>query len=332
MVTTRRSFLKQSLIYGAGVGLSVYTSNLLAQTHTFSSIASNPEIKFYKKAQQKLLLKYSLRAKSRYIKLAKPQIKAHILEAGKGAPVVMLHGGGTTAANFIPLASALQKEYHLIIPDRPGCGLTDGFDYQGVPFREHAVDFLNSIFINHNLNEASIVANSMGGYWALVFALANPERINKLVLIGEPAGSSPPGQSKSRPINKYENTSLEVIRRYYEAVLVSDVNRVDTEMLKAEVAAARLPGVALAWNSMLEQIKNEKRGLTHALRPELKNLKAKTLFIWGDKDYFGLPTLGQEMAAIAPNAYCEIIQDAGHMVWLDQPESCAQLTLDFLAL
>jgi pimeloyl-ACP methyl ester carboxylesterase len=34
----------------------------------------------------------------------------------------MLHGGGTTAANFIPLISALQKEYHFLVPDRPACG------------------------------------------------------------------------------------------------------------------------------------------------------------------------------------------------------------------
>ena len=330
MFITRRSFLKDSLIYGAGAGLSVYTSNLLEQTHSLASQVLNPDIHVYKKAQQQLLLKYGVAAKSRFIKIMKPKLKAHVLEVGNGSPVVMLHGGGTTAANLLPLMSALQNEYRLFAPDRPGCGLTDPFDYRNVPFREHAIDFVTSIFDKLKLDECSIVANSMGGYWALAFALAKPERVSKLVLIGEPAGSSPPGQSKTRTVNKYENTSLEVIRKYYEAILVSDVNRVDTEMLQMEVAAARLPGAAIAWNSMLEQIKNEKRGLTYALRPELKLLQSKTLFIWGDKDYFGPPTLGQEMAAIAPNARCEIIPDAGHMAWLDHPDRCAQLTLSFL--
>ena len=36
------------------------------------------------------------------------------------------------------------------------------------------------------------------------------------------------------------------------------------------------------------------------------------------------------MAALAPHARCEILADAGHIVWLDQPERCSKLTIDFL--
>lgn len=40
------------------------------------------------------------------------------------------------------------------------------------------------------LDRTSLVGNSIGGYWALVFALAHPDRVDRLALVGEPAGST----------------------------------------------------------------------------------------------------------------------------------------------
>lgn len=180
MAVSRRTFIKETMMCGAATGLGTYTMNLFAQINAVTPVIASPEIDAFKKAQQKLLLKYGIRAKSKYINLSEPQLKAHVLEAGKGSPLVMLHGGGTTAANFAPLMGALQKEYRLCAPDRPGCGLTDRFNYRGVPFREHAVDFVSSVFDSLHLSKAPIVANSMGGYWALAFALAKPEKVSRV--------------------------------------------------------------------------------------------------------------------------------------------------------
>ena len=101
-------------------------------------------------------------------------------------------------------------------------------------------------------------------------------------------------------------------------------------MLEASTAGYRLPGAQLSWTTMLAVLASPPAsGLTHALRPELKDLKAPTLFVWGDKD-MEPPKLGQEMANLAPHARCEVVADAGHIVWLDQPERCSNLTIGFL--
>jgi pimeloyl-ACP methyl ester carboxylesterase len=110
-------------------------------------------------------------------------------------------------------------------------------------------------------------------------------------------------------------------------------DRAPVEILEADYAARALPEAKRGWNSMLEELWREgagSAGLTYALRPELKNLKPPTLFIWGDKDIEGPPSLAQEMASIAPHARCEIIPDAGHLVWLDQPDRCTKLMIEFL--
>ncbi len=44
----------------------------------------------------------------------------------------------------------------------------------------------------------------------------------------------------------------------------------------------------------------------------------------------GPPTLAQEMAALCPEGRFEFVQDAGHVIWLDQPEKVTTLTRNFL--
>ena len=321
---SRRQFL-------AGLScLGVPAERLIGdQQNPVIRLAPGPEVEAFKRAQTHVLEKFHVRAQSKFVSLRNPALRAHILVTGHGDPVVMVHGGGAVAVLFAPLFAALAGEFRVFAPDRPGCGLTDKFNYSGVSFRSHAVDFLTSALNALRLPRASIVGNSMGGYWALVFALAVPERVTRLVLLGGPAGSPQPPYPKLPP---RPEPSLENTRQMYR-VLMANGDRVAPEILEADYAASRLPGAALGWNSMLEELGLEDAdhtGLTYALRPELKNLRPPTLFIWGDKDIEGRPSLGQEMAAIAPHAQCEVVPEAGHLPWLDQPDRCATLVANFL--
>jgi pimeloyl-ACP methyl ester carboxylesterase len=108
----------------------------------------------------------------------------------------------------------------------------------------------------------------------------------------------------------------------------------DQLLVKDQVTArscfVKLPKLELSWTTMLASLASPPAsGLTHALRPELKHLRAPTLFVWGDKDVEPA-RLGQEMAALAPHARCEVVADTGHIVWLDRPKRCSKLTIEFL--
>ncbi len=329
-MTTRRTFLKLAAVGGVVANTAWFSRDLLAQDGAITPLLPGAEVDQFKKAQQDLLLKYGVAAHSEYLKLKQPPLTAHVLEAGQGPPVLLIHGGNATAAQFAPLLGPLHKEFHCFAPDRPGCGLSDKIDYHGVPFRKHAVDFVTGIMDGLHLPKAAIVGNSMGGYWALLFALAQPERVTKLVLIGEPAASSPPDPNTPRPPPAPKDPTIEGIRGMWKNRLGLNVERISTEVLDEQLAGAKLPGAGLAWDSMVAEFIGEKLS-TYALRPELKDLRPETFFLWGDNDKMGGGSpLGQEMAAIAPHAHCEILPDAGHIAWLDQPERCAQLTIEFL--
>jgi len=298
--------------------------DLLAQTSAITPLVPGPEVDRFKIAQRQLLVRYGVSARSRYVKLGKPALTAHVLEAGRGEPVLFLHGGIGTACHFAPLIGLLQQEFRVFAADRPGCGLTDKINYRGVQLREHAVDFIAGVMDGLQLPTARIVANSLGGYWALLFALTHPQRVTKLVLIGEPAGSAP---TQPQPPLEPASDSLENMRAIYQ-LRVSNGDRLSNELLEEGLASARIPGVSLAWATWREQDKGQLR--TFNLRSELKRLSPATLLAWGDKDYNGSPALGQEMAAMAPHAHCEVVPDAGHWAWIDRPDLCASLTAEFL--
>jgi pimeloyl-ACP methyl ester carboxylesterase len=324
---TRREFL-----YGV-TALALTSSPLLGNPpDSVSPLVAGPQVDAFKEAQARCSAKFRYRARSRFVKIAKPQLTLHVLEAGHGKPVVLLSGGSTVVQFAAPLAGPLSREFHTFAMDRPGCGLSDRLDYRGTSSREQAVTCIGSLLDMLKLRRVALVGNSMGGFWALAFALARPERVSKLVFLGEVAGSSPP----QPPVAAMPSTSpaappsLEGLRARYAARLVAHVERVPLEVLQAVYAADSLPGYAQSTATMMEQIAHEGIPLTYALRPELKNLKPETLFIWGDQDKLGSAMRGNEMASMIPHARCEVIKEAGHLPWLDQSELCIRLTRDFL--
>ena len=288
----------------------------------------SPETVIFRKEQTRVLAKYGVTAESRFVPLKDPSLQAHVLVSGRGEPVLLIHGGGTVAVNLAGVMAGLAPSCRCYAPDRPGCGLTDGFDYTNVPFRQHAVNFVRSMLDALNVPRVALIGNSMGGLWSLYFALAVPDRVTRVVLLGGPAASAPPPPRPRSPRPPAGDGSIEDTRMRFR-VLMADANRAPVEVLEADFAASRIPGASRAWNSMVEDCARE-RTTMYALRPELKNLKVPVVFIYGEKDMEGPPSLAQEMAALATNAHCEIIPDAGHLVWLDQPNVCLRILREFL--
>src|SRR5512142_133461 len=82
----------------------------------------------YSGLQHSLLERSGVSVQSRFVSLTNIG-KVHVLEAGSGPPVLILHGGAGIGAEHIPLLAQLSKRYRVILPDRPGHGLSDDFDY-----------------------------------------------------------------------------------------------------------------------------------------------------------------------------------------------------------
>ena len=109
--------------------------------------------------------------------------RVHVLEVGEGPPVLHLHGTNTSSLSLLPVLERLQA-VRAIAADRPGFGLSEPVRVPRRRFREAAVEFVDEIADVLGLDRFAIAGNSMGGTWALWYALARPERVSRLALLG----------------------------------------------------------------------------------------------------------------------------------------------------
>jgi pimeloyl-ACP methyl ester carboxylesterase len=191
----------------------------------------------------------------------------------------------------------------------------------------------------------------MGGFFAMSLAIAHPERVSRLVLLGEPAGSDGHPRLFHRLVGTRGFNALLYAtalrppadaagarRGLAKARLVADPSRVSEALLSCMAAASQLPGAVYSWRTMVERAFDPpgwglfaRRTLaTHSLMPDLHRLTAPTLFLWGDKDPLGTPDAGRALAKRMPNAEVRVVADASHLIWLDQPEACAHAVTAFL--
>ena len=286
--------------------------------------------------QERYLAQHGTVARRHDVLLAGLDLRASVLEAGAGEPLLLLHGGGASAIIFEPLLSRLQHHFHLYAPDRPGCGLTDGFNYQGVPLREHARAFVKAVLDSLGIEQVVLLGSSIGGYFSLVFALAYPERVHKLILLGAPTGIDRRVPLFFIPLGiPYVNRLLyrpsASLMRVVLRLLVADKRKLPENIDRVAYAVAALPGATESWLTLLEEfITLGRLNPRHYIRDEIPQLEMPTLFIWGDQDYFAKPSSGEQCCARMQNARKEILYGAGHLVWIDQLERCTTLIAEFI--
>lgn len=112
--------------------------------------------------------------------------RVHLLDKGAGPPLVLLPGGASFAAFFLPLLNELEG-VHAMAPDRPGQELSDPVDLPRDRFRETAVAWVDRMLDALELDATALLGHSGGGMWALWYALAHPDRVTRLVLVSPPA-------------------------------------------------------------------------------------------------------------------------------------------------
>ncbi len=100
---------------------------------------------------------------------------------GKGPPIVCIHGLTANHTCFASIGDILSPEYRLIAYDLRGRGESDKPD-RGYSLRIHCQD-LAGLLDHYGLKKAIIMGHSLGAHIGLVFAVREPQRVSKLVLV-----------------------------------------------------------------------------------------------------------------------------------------------------
>jgi pimeloyl-ACP methyl ester carboxylesterase len=295
-------------------------------------------------AEQRLFEYYGLTYRVHYVELEEPAIRVRVLETGSGPPLLMLPGGNGIGAELVPLMAALPG-YRRFAVNLPGGGLSDAVDVRDVDYRALAVQVLDSVLEALGIERSPVVANSIGGLWALWLAQSRPQRVERMVLVGCPAlifGTAAPLPMRllsSRLFNRFlfplaQPGSPGAMRKVLGKLLGSTpaaVQALPDALPDALHRMFHLPTYRLATLSFLETVltlrgSNERFQL-HA--DELGRIEQPVLFIWGDNDPFGGVDVGRKAVRAMPDARLQVIA-AGHVPYLDDPEGCARLIQGFL--
>lgn len=296
----------------------------------------------YKATRETLFKKEGIVAESRFVETDGPVRHVHYLESGRGLPMVLIHGGGSHCMEWYPVIRQLSKKYHLFIVDRPGCGLTDPFDYAGVDVKRHAVDFLRSFLQALKLDQVVLAAHSMGAYFAFNFSIHFPGNVHMMIWPGAPAGLNrwiPPKLRLlgTRGLNKLlirtvAKPSIRGVKEIYSDLLVKDPDRVAPEYLLNTFHGQMLPGGMKSFTTLLENVLTWKGWKEqYYMGDQLHQLTVPLRIIWGANDVFETPESGKSKVRLVRDCRFEIVKDAGHCVWLDQPGECTTLMDEMVA-
>jgi 2-hydroxy-6-oxonona-2,4-dienedioate hydrolase len=235
--------------------------------------------------------------------------KIHYLEAGSGPNVILLHGLGADATNWAMNTAVLAKSFHVFVPDQIGFGESDKplINYRVGTL----VDFLNGFYQKVGINKASVVGNSLGGWTAIAFTLAHPDKVERMVLV-DSAGYSFEKFGHPKPT---------------QAML--DALNPSTVAGSKALLAVIFANKALATDQNAEQLfaahlkKNDgytiERFIESILRGEdvvdgkLGSIKVPTGIIWGREDTLTALAGGQMLAKEIAGSEIVILDHCGHV-------------------
>ena len=274
---------------------------------------------------------------SRFVE-AVPGERVHLLEHGDGRSLVMLHGSGPTSLQLLPVISRISRS-HAVAVDRPGFGLSDAHPWFG-PRRNAAVEWLGTVLDALGLTTVDLLGSSAGGTWAIWYALANPNRVRRLVLVGAPP--TLPATTPPQPLRTVASIAPEdppeMPTPSRETVVQSMAGMGEGEtivrypdLLDAMVAASRDVTSAQASLDELQALiaPDGWQPATRTALRELEHLKPPTLIIWGRNDPLGGPEAARQVAQAIPDSRLELL-DAGHGPWLGHPDTVARLIEEFV--
>jgi pimeloyl-ACP methyl ester carboxylesterase len=279
------------------------------------------------------------RARGRHIEVRSGQ-GVHVIEAGEGPPVLLLHGSSTSSLSLLPLLDRLEG-VRAIAVDRPGFGLSQPAHVPRERFRGDAIEFVEEVLDELGLETSTLAGNSMGGTWAIWYALARPERVSRLALLGSAPllpGTRPPAPLRvmSAPVvggllSRAMKPNAKMLVR-----LMSSMGEQDTivrypDLIEALVAAGNDP-IASAVNVAELRAVISPLGFRRAFRvqpEELRRLTVPTLVLWGDHDPVGAVEVARATAELVPEAKLEVLP-AGHVPYLGNPERVTELLAAFI--
>jgi 2-hydroxy-6-oxonona-2,4-dienedioate hydrolase len=258
--------------------------------------------------------------------------RTRVFQAGPadGEPLILMAGTGGHLEAYAHNIDAFAGKYRVVAYDYPGHGYTTNAtsDLELPDYVEHLLGLLDAL----GIERAHLNGESLGGWVAIKFAAAHPERTRRLVL-------NTPGGTMARPEVMERIRSLsqaaadeptdEHIRARLEW-LMADSATVTDELVDIRRTIYAQPGFATSMRHILCLQDPEIRHRNLVTDEELAAVPHGAMVIWTSNDPSGPAAAGMDMAKKIPGGRFEYVADAGHWPQWEQRDKFNHLVLDFL--
>ena len=269
-------------------------------------------------------------------------IRTHYVEAGEGAPFVLVHGGGATSsgqANYYDVIAPLSEHFHVIAPDVVGFGYTapgGAEHYSGEAQGDHLTRFIEAL----DVGPVFLNGNSHGGFLAQYVALKRPELVQRLVITNSLNGTFRiPSLPEGAPYiyapggHQYPERTIEETRALLEAfyhhdeLVTEERVRLVHDLYERNHAYAHKRGLAVS--STVEALNRNLSYQGRHITEWARELEMPVLLLWsepGSKIEWGLSHFFR-----VPGAEMHLFPWSGHHLMADQRDRWIQVVTNWLS-
>lgn len=235
------------------------------------------------------------------------------IDEGQGKILLLLHGLFGALSNWEDVVNQFKGEYRVLIPMLP---------IYEMPLRQADLEGLLrhlQAFVEHyQLEDMTLMGNSLGGHIALLYTLSHPEKVKRLVLTGS-SGLFENAMGGSYP----KRGSYEYIRERVEYTFYDPKTATKEYIDEIFETTKSIP-------KCMRIVSIAKSAQRHNLATELPKIQIPTLLIWGLNDTITPPMVAHEFNRLIPNSTLRFIDHCCHAPMMEQPQKFNQILRDFL--
>jgi pimeloyl-ACP methyl ester carboxylesterase len=246
-----------------------------------------------------------------------PDLTVALDESGSGRPVLILHGGGGPAT-VTGIAEHVAETGRALLPTHPGWNGTARPDW--LTDVATLADLYLELLKDEGLSDVALIGSSVGGWLAAEMAARDTAGLTGALVVVDGVGITVPDE----PIRDFFALDARGVAEYsyYDA----ERFYIDPATLTEDQIAARIANMAT-----LRVYAGDPYMHDPSLAARLAAITVPALVLWGEADRIATPGYGRAFAAAIPGARFEIVERAGHLPQLEQPETTFGAIDEFLA-
>lgn len=248
-------------------------------------------------------------------------VGVHYIDRGNGPAVVLIHGFGGHTFSYRHNIPALAKHHRVIALDLKGFGYSERPGDGDYSLRAQAQLVLGLMDELH-IDTASLVGHSMGGEVAMRVAAAAPQRVENVVLVASVSGDRFPTLPPTPIIKPFMPLLSRLTARFLLKRGFYDRTKLTGEVREGYRGPRRVRG-------FMDGIYQLMRDARHDPPIAYDKITQPTLILWarGEK----LPgSMLTKLRSHLPHAEVRYIEEAGHLLLEEQPESVNREILRFI--